>query len=97
MKTYIRNLSLGIILINFSSCMDFDLNLDSGYGYSTSASSYIPPYAASFFIDSVTQLTDSTTKIWTHFQFDSQVTFTKRITGLSQQIRALSLLVKTNP
>ena len=97
MKTYIRNLALGIILLNFSSCMDFDLNLDSGYGYSTSAPSYTPPYVASFFIDSVTQLTDSTAKIWSHFRFDGQVTLTKRITRVTTADQGVIVFSEDQP
>ncbi len=84
MKNLILNLALLLFLqLSLSGCMD-DLDfLDfSGYGssggYNWGTPNGYDPYAATFYIDSTEQLSDSTATIWAHMQYDSILILEKR-------------------
>lgn len=74
MKTLIANFVLFItVLISFSGCMDFEFPDMSGLGGFGSGypSGYYPPYMATFYVDSIDQISDSAIIIWSHIQYDS--------------------------
>lgn len=74
MKTFMVNLSLLAILFSFSRC-EIDLSGFSfpptDYSGMYSNINFTPVYNASFYIDSMRQISTTELTIWTHIQYDS--------------------------
>lgn len=72
MKTLILNLTLLTALVSFSGCFELDFeefSYPSNGGYW--GTNFTPVSEATFWIDSVKQISDSEVTIWSHIKYDS--------------------------